>query len=362
MLLLFFSIIFLTACNNENKLDFDSFVEQQLSELLISENAQVASIAVVSDNYHYQKHFGQFADGTKPNGDTVYEIASITKTYTGLLLAKAVKDRKVQLDEDIRVYLDGENYLNLQYSGTPITLRHLATHRSALPQEFAFTREDISAGKAFELLSNYSDATFFEDLRSYQLTSSPGDRYQYSNVGTELVRYILESVYKQPFSMLVAKFITDKSGEAQTKFRLTRDEISKITKGTDSQGELAPLLSPYSYAEGGLTSTVSSISSYMHYLLNSSSAEVALSQTILAGSHRAHGHAFFWNTYKYGSDKPMFYHSGGSIGSSSWLALYPKQRLGIFIVTNVAAGNTQEKLNDISNAIVDKYEQVAQVQ
>lgn len=57
----------------------------------------------------------------------------------------------------------------------------------------------------------------------------------------------------------------------------------------------------------------------------------------------------------------MLYHSGGSIGTSSWLALYPEQGVGIFLVTNIAADNTQGKLNEIANIIVDKYAKAAEL-
>ena len=48
------------------------------------------------------------------------------------------------------------------------------------------------------------------------------------------------------------------------------------------------------------------------------------------------------------------------MGSSAWLAIYPKQQMGIFIVTNSAAGGIQEGLNDISNEIVERYQQALQ--
>jgi len=350
------SLVFLAGCNSDSKLGFESFVEKKLADFLNDENAQVASIAIVSGKHNYQNHVGRFPDGTKPNNDTVYEIASITKTYVGLLLAKAVIDKKVNLDEDISVYLTDGNYQNLQYSNKPITLRHLITHRSGLPKDFAFTQADIKNGTAFELIANYSKVKFFEDLSQYQLTSQPGDKYQYSNEGTDLIGYILENVYQQSLSTLITKLITEKSGEKQTKFRLSDKELSNITQGTNSEGSLMPLLSPYSFASGGLTSTTESISSYMQYLLSSPAAEVTLSQTLLSGSARRYGNSFLWNTYQYDSDKPVIYQSGGSMGTSTWLALYPKQQIGIFIVTNLAAGDTQGKLNDIAEEISERIE------
>ncbi|MEI5638973.1 MULTISPECIES: serine hydrolase domain-containing protein [unclassified Pseudoalteromonas] len=351
------SLLLLSACNSGSKQDIESFIAEELNGLLINKNRQVAAVAIVSGEHTYQAFFGQLPNGEKPNSNTLFEIASITKTYTGLLLAQAVLDNKVVLDEDIRTYLGYDGYQNLQYSNTPITLRHLATHRSGLPQDFSYTPEDRKNGRVFEKIASYSKQQFFSDLSQYQLTSEPGDEYRYSNVGTVLVGYLLEKVYERPLSALVAEFITNKSGEQDTQFRLNAAEAAEITVGIDGQGKQQPLLSRYSSAEGGLTTSAASMTHYMRYLLNASSPEIALSQTLLAGSGRGHGHAFYWNTYQQNSNQPMYYLSGGSMGSSAWLVIYPKQQLGVFIVTNLAAGGIQEDLNDISNEIFERYQQ-----
>lgn len=68
-----------------------------------------------------------------PTSNTYYEIGSIIKTFTSRLLAKAVVDKKVSLDDDVRKYLQGD-YANLQYKNHPIRLRDLASYTSALPQ------------------------------------------------------------------------------------------------------------------------------------------------------------------------------------------------------------------------------------
>ena len=65
---------------------------------------------------------------TKP----IYEVGSVSKTITGYLVAKAVLEQKIKLEDDIRIYLEG-NYSNLEYNGTPITIRNLITHTSGLP-------------------------------------------------------------------------------------------------------------------------------------------------------------------------------------------------------------------------------------
>jgi CubicO group peptidase (beta-lactamase class C family) len=353
---LVFCVLGLTSCNTDSKLNFDEFVEREITEFLVDENAQAASFVMVTSNRTYQRHFGQFSDGSKPNNETIYELASITKTYTGLLLAKAILDNKLTLDDDIRIHLGTREFANLQYANTPITIRDLVTHRSALPQEFAFTQDDIKKGTALALAAKYSKAQFFEDLAQYKLDSKPGENYQYSNIGTNLNGYILEKVYNKPLSSLITQLITDNSGEKYTRLSEKSTKNYSITMGTDSEGNIQPLLSPYSFADGGITSTSGSISQYMQYLLSSSAEEISLSRSLIDGSKTMYGKALYWNTYKYESANPVFYQSGGSIGTSSWLALYPEQDLGIFIVTNLVAGDTQGKLSDIANDIIEKYE------
>ena len=343
----------IAACNGKNEVSLESFVRAEMDVFLREEKAQVASIVVVSDGRIYQSHFGKLNNGASPNNQTIYELASITKTYTGLVLAKAVHDGKVALDADIRTYLKNKEYDNLERSDTPITLRHLATHTSGLPKDFAYTKEDAQHGLIIERLSAYTKEDFFNDLSQFNLRYVPGERYQYSNAGAKLTAYILESVYNKPFDSLVYEFITAKSGESNTKFRGAPKGVNDVISGKDQRGEVMPLLSLYSWAEGGLSSTAESMTNYLLYQLTSINPEVTLSHDLLSGNSSNHGKAFFWNTYEYNSTEHMLYHSGGSLGSSSWLAIYPKRHIGVFIVANVSTETSQSRLNEVSNNIVD---------
>jgi CubicO group peptidase (beta-lactamase class C family) len=342
----------LVSCNNLDAINFESNTKADIDEFIDKKIGQVVSISIVDEDDIYQYHFGKLNNGSTPNNHTVYELASITKTYTGLVVAKAILDRKIELNTDIRHYLKNNEYENLELSNEYITFRHLITHTSGLPKDFAYSEEDAAKGIIVEKLSKYSREKYFEDLKIVKLNYVPGSQYQYSNAGTKLVAYILESVYKKPFELLISEIITTNSGEKSTEFRGINYEQDEITIGINKYGERMPLLSPYSWAEGGLTSTVESVTSYIQYQL-SSSAEVTLSHKILDGDVNGHGRAFFWNTYNYDSSEQMLYHSGGSLGTSSWLALYPKKKMGIFIITNISTKNAQEELNVLSNRIVD---------
>ncbi|QPB83410.1 serine hydrolase [Pseudoalteromonas rubra] len=342
----------LASCKSHDATDFESNTKHELIEFIDGNVGQVVSISIVDSENTHQYHLGTLSNGDMPNNQTIYEIGSLTKTYTGLVVAKAILEGKVELDKDIRHYLKGRKYKNLELSNQYITLRHLLTHTSGLPGAFAVSRKDIEQGRYFEKISKYSRDDYFDDLKKVQLNSTPGEDYLYSNVGTNLAGYILESVYQKPFELLVSEMITSKSGELGTKFRRTESEVSEVTVGTDGNGNQMPLASAYWFASGGLTSNVESVTRYMQHQL-SSEPEVAISHQLLEESWTGHGSAFYWYTTKDDSNELMLYQSGGSMGTSSWLAIYPNKNVGIFIVTNLAEENTQPKLEAISDKVFD---------
>lgn len=342
----------LTACKSRDAINFEANAKAEITDFIDGKPGQVVSLSVVDGEKVYQYHFGKLPNGDAPTEQTIYEIGSITKTYTGLLVAQAILDGKVELDKDIRHYLTDNEYKNLELANQYITLRHLMTHTSGLPGNFSYTSEDKEKGVAFEKMSQYTRDDYFNDLKSVKLNSKPGDDYVYSSVGTNLAGYVLESVYQKPFAELIADVITAKSGEMQTKFRRSDLELAKVTVGTDRDGNQMPLASAYWLAGGGLTSNIESLTRYMQHQL-STAPEVAMSHQVLQESWTGNGQAFYWHTANYDSSEQMLYQSGGSMGSSSWLVIYPKKNIGIFIVTNMAGGSTQPELEAITDKVYD---------
>ncbi|MES1154061.1 MAG: serine hydrolase, partial [Rhodanobacter sp.] len=92
-----------------------------------------AMVVVMVDDGHAQvTGFGKLADGRAPDGDTVFEIGSVTKTFTALLLARAVEAKTVSLDTPLATLLPGFNIPSR--NGRPITLGLLAEQFSGLPR------------------------------------------------------------------------------------------------------------------------------------------------------------------------------------------------------------------------------------
>jgi|GEM_PF-6470421 CubicO group peptidase (beta-lactamase class C family) len=91
------------------------------------------SVGVLRGVRMWTAHYGEVAKGTgqRPTNRAVYEIGSVTKTVTGQLLARAVRNRRLRLDDGVRTDLGG--VANLAYAGEPVRLVHLVNHTSGLP-------------------------------------------------------------------------------------------------------------------------------------------------------------------------------------------------------------------------------------
>ncbi|WP_437398475.1 serine hydrolase domain-containing protein [Flagellimonas lutimaris] len=338
--------------SNNTQNSIERIVNVEITEFMKAPEFSALSGSIYVNGKAYQFHFGELTDGTKPNNRTLYEIGSISKTYVGLLLSQAVTDGKLNLESDIRAYLPNGNYENLKLKDSPITLRNLATHTSGLPVNL--NCNDLEYPQKFDCIKSYSREVFFNKLLKVKLLDDSGKNYNYSNAGIRLIGYILEEVYNDTFPNLLKRYVFSKSGEQNTFYRLNENLKLEMALGKNRDGVIMPISSEYYASDGALKSNTRSMLNYIKMYMESQDAAVKQSLNLLTEKNNRLGRAYVWNTFQYNTANPMFYHSGGTFGFSSWIALYPKKNIGIFLVTNVSTSDAQEKLNQISNRIIDK--------
>jgi len=145
------------------------------------------------------------ANTTKVNVDTIFDIASLTKTFTTTLLADMVKRGLVNLDDPIAMYLPASVKVPT-YNGHKITLEELATHTSGLP--------DFPAGWIEN--HTYTTQQVYNFLSNTSLQSEPGLRYNYSNLGIGLLGYALALKAGVPYMQLVKDRILNVLGMDST--------------------------------------------------------------------------------------------------------------------------------------------------
>ena len=264
-----------------------SAVESAAGTFLKNQQTVGLSVGIVKDGRRYIYHFGSTERDKQhpPTNRTLYAIGSITKTFTGILLAQAAVEKRLHLDDDVRKYLDGD-YSNLEYHGQPIRLWQLINHTSGLPRNLPedtdslVGKENDAAKRSVKeaaLLEGYTQEKFLHDLRLVRLTRVPGEKFSYSNAAAQLLGLVLERVFGKSYEEIVRIKITRRLKMPGTKVTLTPAEIARIPKAYSADDAFFPALSSRLPAAGSLKSTTADMLKYIEWNLSEKDEAVRLS-------------------------------------------------------------------------------------
>jgi CubicO group peptidase (beta-lactamase class C family) len=290
-----------------------------------------------------------------PNAGTIYELASLTKSYTGMLLARAVLDRKLALDDDVRPYLP-RACRNLVFRGHPIRIVDLANHTSGLPKNVPPFIANASPGQLLAQYGEMSRETFLRAVAGVRLTQRPGTRFAYSNAGVQLLGIVLERVYGMRYDALVARFIAAPHQMQDTTTVVAAQDQARYAKRYDGKGNAMPELSFWRHvpAAGFLKSTIADQLRYLEWNLDESDPVVALAHRVTF-RHTAErgddiGLSWFLNRQH---GKRLVRHAGGSFGSTTFELLYPEAKVGVVLLANDTDASTEATLSDMADQLAE---------
>lgn len=352
----YISILFLcisfSIWAQKNATEKDIFIAMDKTASILSEKSKgnSISIGVVKKGKTYTRHYGEIDKGKEniANNNTVFEVASITKLFTGLLTAQAVLEGKINLDEDIRKYITG-SYPNLEYNGTPIAIKDLVSFRSGfnkdLPDnsELRKNRNDSSYLAFKKMDEDYSREKFFEDLKTIKLDTLPGTKFMYSNGSLNLTAHILENVYQKSYETLLKENIFSKLDMKSSGINLNSNIIAN---GYNQKGVLMPNISDNLWgAAGMLKSTLGDLTKFIAYELNTKNKIVQESQRNLLNSPTI-WNGYFWDYIQVDENGKNCWKHGGAFGTQNMLVIYPERQLGISIIVNISDENTANALGE----------------
>jgi len=264
-----------TQTNGSNSpISIDKFIEQKMAESGI---VGIGAAVIVDKKLVWAKGFG-YADkeNKKPfTVNTVMNIASISKTFTGVCLLKAVEEGKLSLEEDINKYLPFK-VVNPYFPDEKITLRDLATHSSSLADRYPFYDDSYNYKRGpDEELGSFLKNYFAADGKYYSkenfLNHRPGTYYQYANIPASLAGYIVEVVTGKKLQEYARQQIFKPLRMNRTAWALSEIKLADHTKLYEKKGEAVdkiPLYTFPSYPDGGVRTTVSSLAKFFIALLN----------------------------------------------------------------------------------------------
>ncbi|RNL91025.1 serine hydrolase [Sinomicrobium pectinilyticum] len=270
----------------------------------------------------------------KADRNTLYEIGSITKTYTGLLLAKFVTEGKLALDFPADTLLPDSIRLR-DRKGNPIRLKQLATHTAGLPR----LPGNMAPGSADNPYRDYSRQDLLTFLKQYQATHI-GARYGYSNLGMGMLGELLAMQGKTDYASLLRKHILSPLKLEYTYVKIPKEKASDIATGYLGNRPVSQWDFKAMAAAGALKTNITDLLHYGKSYLDPESplkkaAGLTLQTHYTDRTHKKYGLAWHYSG-------GIAYHNGGTGGFRSFIALNPERKRVVVMITNTGSNSVDD--------------------
>ena len=287
-------------------------------------------------------------NGAAINANSIFEIGSISKTFTGLLLAEMVQKGLVKLDDAAVKYLP-KNVEMPTRGGKQITLLDLVTHRSGLPR----LPDNMAPKDMNNPYADYSFADLYDFLSSYKLKRDIGAEVEYSNLGMGLLGHILALQSGMNYQELVQQVILSPLGMDDSGIELNPEQLLRFTTGHNVAGEaVAHWDLPVFAGAGALRSTANDMMLYLAANMNLSDAPLTKAMQMSHEMRNEFGTpqmqiGLAWLTKIVGDEK-ITWHNGGTGGYRSFIGFDQQTRRGVFVLSN-----SQDDVDAIGWAILE---------
>ena len=277
--------------------------------------------------------YGDPGPGQPPlDGNSVFEIGSISKVFTSTVLAELVQEGKVRLDDQAQKYLPATVHLPTR-NGKAITLGNLAMQNSGLPRMPSnFTPADRANPYA-----DYTVQQMYDFLSSYQLTRDPGAEFEYSNLGVGLLGHILSRVTGSSYEDMERQRVWTPLGMTNTAITFTPSMKAHLAFGHDPQGSVTSNWDvPTLAGAGAIRSTTNDMLKFLDANLH---PERGALERAMAFAHEQRapagnmGIGLNWLILHAGPDT-IIWHNGGTGGYHTFIGFEPSRKTGVVVMTN----------------------------
>ncbi|MER7849458.1 serine hydrolase domain-containing protein [Kitasatospora sp. NPDC096077] len=284
-------------------------------------------------------------DGRRPGADTLFEIGSVTKVFTSLVLARLALDGTVRLDEPLAELLPDAAAVPVR-GGEAITLRHLATHTSGLPRlPRGMVLRSLLRPNRPDPYAHCTGERILSGLSRTRLHAVPGRSFRYSNLGAGLLGLALARRAGTGYGELVEREVCAPLGLADTCLRPDGEQSARLACGHSASGRPVPSWDLAALpGMGGLHSTAADLTAFLRAQLAAERApDAPLAPAILLTRetrHRVNPFAWThlgWLGHRLHAQQGrhlQLWHNGGTGGFSSFVAFDPEQRVGVVVLAN----------------------------
>ena len=344
-------------------------IEDAIKKYSTDKKIPCISVGLITKDNKKEFHYGEIKKGsdTIPTSNTIYEIGSMTKTFTAILTAKLQEEGLLFLDDSIIKFLP--DLADSDFEKNKITLYHLITHTSGIVE---FSLRDYPKGilatvfrkhkeSLFPPIYRYDTSEFLQEVSRIKLKDNPGITTRYSNIGVGLVGKILERVTDSTYEELIKNYICDELGMSNTMINLLEEHKDRLATGYTYTGkEAEPISIPAVASAGNIRSTMSDMLIFLNANLglNNESNLSPVLNYCMSTTLESKMNPFFkhvmpyfdgiksvriglgWVIIVHKNGFKTIGHHGGTEGFSTVMMINPKKKTGCVVLTNKAFVNT----------------------
>ena len=276
-------------------------------------------------------------DSQSLDGDTVFEIGSVSKIFTALAMADMWRKGEIAPNDPVSRYLPSDVSVP-ERNGRTITLADLATQTSGLPFfPPNFSQTDQSA------FATYSLSQMYSALSTYALGKDPGTSWDYSNWGYGILGDALARKAGVAYATLIKNRITGPLGMTSTGIELSPSMRIRFVSGHDAKLQVTPQwVLPSMEGAGSLRSTANDLLTLLAAFAGITLSPLTPAMTKMLEIQRpglGFRQALGWWVFETGPNSTFETHEGGTFGYSSTIAYDPAAHIGVVVLSNSATGD-----------------------
>ncbi|WP_337043039.1 serine hydrolase [Emticicia sp. 17c] len=327
------------ASDNPMQSPLDLKVDSLARLYIQLKNTVGIAIAVVQDGETFTYNYGETRQGNHqlPNADkTLFEIGSISKTFTSILLADEVANGRMSLEDPINKYLP-DSIPPMAYKDRPITLKTLANHTSGFPRlPFNLYKKGDPADNPYK---NYDLQRMYTYLRNFKPYREVGLTYDYSNFAVGLLGNILAQQHQTTYQNLLNEKICKPLMLSNTFIDIPANRTADFAQGYNEKGEAVAAWDLNTLAgAGGIRSTVTDLVRYLQ--ANMTEAPETLQQAIDLSHQITFDKgkdvvALGWNLLRRKAFT-IYHHSGGTGGFRTFVGFDKEHQTAVVVLANSA--------------------------
>ncbi|MCB0689721.1 MAG: beta-lactamase family protein [Saprospiraceae bacterium] len=344
-------LVFLASCAQQKHIPVGHSVHFSVDTIVqpfvSNRHSYALSIGILRNGQSRFYNYGRISktDATSPTQHSLYEIGSITKTFTTTVLAEMVKKSEVSLDDPITKFLPDSVCKWPQ--DRPITFLDLATHHSGLPRIPENLKKSYKINPA-NPYSNYFEEDLLEFLAYHKPIALEERTVSYSNLGMGLLGYLLMNIEDLgTYESLVDKYIFRPLDMNES---VVNESSENLVPGHDNKGHAVSHWEMSALAgAGGIRSSTQDMIKYVEACLtNKFPSDILFQPRYRFGDQGEIGLAWFLRKNE-SNGSTIIWHNGGTGGFRSFLAFDPDQNLGVVVLTN-----STHSVDDIGFQLIER--------